>query len=322
MIRRAASLLASLMLVLPALAAYPEKPITFVVPFSAGGDADLAARNLGVAVQNVLKQPVVIVNKVGASGAIGSQQVKEAAPDGYTLLVARVGSQAVLPALQPSTPYKWNDFTFLALLELNPFVCVVRAESPWKTLDDLARAIRAEPGKLNYSSSGQGTILHLGTQLLLQSLGLPGDAAVHVAYKGGNEAAVAVVSGDVQLGCGNLTSTIGLIKGGKLRALLTTTPERVADIPDVPTAREAGVPQMEAIVGWSALYGPPGMPKELVARWAEVMQRVAADPQWKAGNEKFGGVPRVLSPEETGRFAGEQFGVYQRLARQLGLEQK
>jgi tripartite-type tricarboxylate transporter receptor subunit TctC len=293
-----------------------------VVPFSAGGDADLAGRNLAAAAQQVLRQPVVVQNRVGASGAIGTAAVKEAAPDGYTLLVARVGSNAVLPALQPSTPYKWNDFTFLGTLELNPFVCVVKADSPYRSLADLERALRANPGKLNYSSSGQGTILHLGTQLLLQSMKLPSDAAVHVAYKGGSDAALAVVSGDVQFGCGNLTSTIGLIKGGKLRALVTTTPQRVPDIADVPTAREAGHPQLEAIVGWSALLGPPNLPREVVQRWAETLKAVAADAQWKAGNDKFGGIPHVLAPAETERFVGEQFRVYQGLARQLGLEQK
>lgn len=305
-----------------ALAAYPEKPVTFVVPFSAGGDADLAGRNLAAAAQNVLKQPVVVQNRAGASGAIGSAAVKEAAPDGYTLLIARVGSNAVLPALQPSTPYKWSDFTFLGTLELNPFVCVVKADSPYRSLADLEKALRASPGKLNYSSSGQGTILHLGAQLLLQAMKLPSDAAVHIAYKGGSEAAVAVVSGDAHFGCGNLTSTIGLIKGGKLRALVTTTPQRVADIADVPTAREAGYPQLEAIVGWSALFGPPNLPREVVQKWSDTLKAVSADAQWKAGNEKFGGIPHVLSPAETERFVGEQFRVYQGLAKQLGLEQK
>lgn len=302
--------------------AYPDKPVTFVVPFSAGGDADLAGRNLAAFAQGVLKQPVVVVNKAGASGAIGSQQVRDAAPDGYTLLIARVGSNAVLPALRPATTYKWNDFTFLGLLELNPVVCVVHPDSPYRTLEDLARAIKAEPGKLNYSSSGVGTILHLGSQLLLQSIGVKGDAAAHVSYKGGGEAVVAVMSRSVDFSCGNLTSAIGNLKGGKLRALVVTTPERVKDIPDVPTAREAGYPQLEAIVGWSALYGPPGLPREVVARWTEVLSQAARDPQWLAGEEKIGSIPRVLPPAETQRFVADQFRVYEQLGRQLGLELK
>jgi tripartite-type tricarboxylate transporter receptor subunit TctC len=303
-------------------AAYPEKPITFVVPFSAGGDADLAGRNLAATASTLLKQPVVVVNKAGASGGIGSQQVKDAAPDGYTLLVARVGSNAVLPALKKDLGYKWNDFTFLGLLELNPVVCVVHPDSPYKTLDDLGRALKAQPGKLNYSSSGIGTILHLGSQLLLQAFKVGGDGAAHVAYKGGGEAALAVVSKDVDFSCGNLTSALGLLRGNRLRALVVTTPERVKDIADVPTAREAGYPQLEAIVGWSALYGPPGLPREIVSQWSQVLQQAAKDPQWIAGEEKIGSIPRILSPQETERFVGEQYRVYQQLGKQLGLELK
>ncbi|HSN21273.1 MAG TPA: tripartite tricarboxylate transporter substrate binding protein, partial [Usitatibacter sp.] len=307
--RLAAALAASCLAL--AAAAYPEKPITFIVPFSAGGDADLAGRNLGAAASKLLGQPVVIENKAGASGAIGSELVKNAKPDGYTLLVARVGSNAVLPALRPSTSFKWNDFTFIGLLELNPVVCVVNAESPYKTLADLANAVKSHPGKLNYSSSGVGTILHLGSQLLLQAFGVGPEGAAHVAYKGGGDAARAVLSKEVDFSCGNLTSAIGLIKGGKLRALVVTTPERVKDIPDVPTARESGYPQLEAIVGWSALYGPPNLPKDIVQRWTDTLAKVAKDPQWLAGEEKIGSIPRILPPAETERFVADQFVVYQ-----------
>src|SRR5450756_2948165 len=173
-----------------------------------------------------------------------------------------------------------RDSTFIGLLELNPVVCVVHPASPYKTLDDLERALKAQPGKLNYSSSGIGTILHLGPQLLFQAFGVAGDAATHVPYKGGSEAALAVLSRTVDFSCGNLTSEIGLIRGGSLRALVVTTPERVKDIPDVPTAREAGYPQLEVIVGWSALYGPPKMDPVALAKWTEVLRRVANDPVW------------------------------------------
>ena len=304
---------------LPAVA-YPDRPITFIVPFAAGGDADLAGRNLAAAAQGLLKQPVVVINKAGASGSIGSQQVENESTDGYMLLVARVGSNAVLPALQKNLSYKWNDFTFIGLLELNPVVCVVHPASPYKTLDDLGRALKAQPGKLNYSSSGIGTILHLGPQLLFQAFGVAGDAATHVPYKGGSEAALAVLSRTVDFSCGNLTSEIGLIRGGSLRALVVTTPERVKDIPDVPTAREAGYPQLETIVGWSALYGPPKMDPIALAKWTEVLRRVANDPVWIAGEEKIGSIQRILPPRETEAFVADQFKVYEQLGKQLNLE--
>jgi tripartite-type tricarboxylate transporter receptor subunit TctC len=301
---------------------YPSKPVTIIVPFAAGGDADQSARNLSVFAQSMLKQPVVILNKPGASGAIGSQAVKDAAPDGYTLLLARVGSQVVLPALQRDLGYKWNDFTFIGLLELNPVVCVVHADSPYKTFADLTRAIRESPGKLNYSSSGAGTILHLAPQLVLQTMGLVTDAAVNVSYKGGSEAVVAVLSREVDFSCGNLISELGQITGGRLRPLLTTTPERVKDIPDVPIAREAGFPQLEAIVGWSALYGPPKLDPNVLQRWVEVLRQAASDRAWLEGNARYGGIPRVLPPADTEKFAAESFATYSKLGRDLGIELK
>jgi tripartite-type tricarboxylate transporter receptor subunit TctC len=301
---------------------YPDRPITLIVPFSAGGDADVAARSLAGVAQRTMGQSLVPVNRAGASGGIGSMAVRNAKPDGYTLLLARVGSQVVLPALQPSVGYKWNDFTLIGLLELNPLVCVSRADSPIRSLKDLVDALRARPGKLNYSTSGAATILNFAPQLLFDVLKLGKDAAVQIAYKGGSEAALAVLSGDVEFSCSNLTSVLGSIRAGKLQALVTTTPERLKDLPDVPTARETGYPQLEAIVGWSALYGPPGMSAELLDRWVTTLQGAARDPQWIAATESTGSIPRVLSPAETQKFVADQFVVYERLGRQLQIELK
>ena len=300
-------------------AAYPDKPVTLIVPFGPGGDADIAARNLQPLVQKAMGQPLVIVTRAGASGSIGSLAHRLAPADGHTLLMARVGSQVVLPVLAPKTPYRWNDFTLIGLTELNPVVCAVRSESAYRTLKDLTDALRAKPGKLNYSSSGQGTILHLGPQLLFDQLQLGKEAAVQVVYKSGSEAAMAVLSGDVDFSCGNLTSMAGTIKAGRLRALLTTTPERLKDLPDVPTAREAGVPALEAIVGWTALYGPPGLPRAVVDQWAQWLQQAAKDPAWISATEKAGSLPRVMSPADTERFVAEQVGVYERLGKSLNL---
>lgn len=301
---------------------YPDRPITVIVPFSAGGDADIAARNLAVVAQRVLGQNLIALNRVGASGSIGSIAARSAKADGYTLLLARVGSQVVLPALQAGLAYKWNDFTFLGLLELNPVVCAVRSESSVKTLADLIDALRTKPGKLNYSTSGAATILNFAPQLLFDVLKLGKDAAVQIAYKGGSEAALAVLSGEVDFSCGNLTSMIGNIKGGKLRALVTTSPDRLKDLPDAPTARETGYPQLEAIVGWSALYGPPGLSRDVIDRWVMTLAAAAKDPQWLAATESAGSIPRVLSPDETEKYAAAQYAVYERLGRQLQIELK
>ncbi len=299
--------------------AYPNKPITVIAPFAAGGDSDLSARNLANVVPKYLGQPLVVVNRPGASGVIGSQQVRSSPVDGYTLLLARIGSQAITPALDPKTPYQWSDFTFLTVLELNPFVCVVKADAPWKSLTELIEEWKRNPGKLNYASAGEGTIQHLGPQLLFNIIGLPKDTAVHVPYKGGGEATTALIAGQVQFICNNLTTILSHIRNGAFRALMITTTQRLKELPDVPTARELGYPRLESITGWSALYGPPGLSKDVVARWTEAMQRIAQDPDWLAGNVKIGGIPAVRSPEETEKFAREQYLLYEGLAYSLGL---
>ena len=309
---------------LPGLAtaqSYPAKPVQLIVPFSAGGDADMAARNLAAAAQGLLGQPLVVVNKAGANGAIGSAAVKNAAPDGYTLLVGRIGSQVLLPALQPkTTPYTAKDFTYIGLLELNPVVCVVHPDSPYKTMGDLAQALKDRPGKLNYSHSGPATVQNLAPQLLLSSLGLKPEAVVNVPYKGGNEVALAVLSKDADFACNNLSSMTGILASGKLRALLTTTPERLAQFPDIPTARELGLPQLEAVIGWSGLFGPPGMSPEAVDKWAAVLKQISQDPKWIAGNANFGGIPHVLPPGETEKYVSQGAAIYADLVAKAGLQ--
>ena len=314
---------ASLAMTAPATAQkYPDRPVQLVVPFSTGGDSDLSARNLAPAMQKVISQSVVVLNRAGASGAIGSQVVKDAKPDGYTLLLARIGSQALLPALKRDLSYRWDDFSFLGLIERNPFVCAVHVDSPYRTFGDLVGAMKKNPGKLNYSTSGPGTILNLGPQMIFDALKLGPEAAVQVAYKGGGDAAMAVLSRDVDFNCGNLTSLIGNIKGGKMRALFTTTPTRWKDIPDVPTVRELGYPQLEAIIGWSALYGPPGMPADLIAYWRDVLAKVAKDQRWLDGMARIGGMPSIMSPADTRRFAASQFELYDSIGKRLGIELK
>lgn len=298
---------------------YPSRPVQIVTPFSVGGDSDFAARNLSAVLPRYIGQNVIVVNRPGASGAVGSEVVRKAAPDGYTLLLSRVGSHAVLPALKPDLGYKWNDFTFLGLLELNPYVCAVRAETPYRTMADLVGAIRKSPGKLKYSTAGIGTIHEMGPQMLFDALKIGKDAALQVPYKGGGDAATALVGGHVEFGCSNIGTVLGFIKAGQLRALVTTTPERFREIPNVPTAREAGYPFLERIIGWSGLYGPPKMNPRLIAFWGRTLKKVAADAQWVSATERIGSVPRILSPEDTAKFVKDQFETYDRLGKTLGI---
>ncbi len=314
---------ASLLAGTPAAAEeYPSKPITIVAPYSAGGDSDLAARNLASTAAQYIGQPIVVVNRTGASGVTGSAFVKNAKPDGYTLLLARVGSQAVTPALQPSIPYKWNDFTFLGLLELNPYVCAVKADSPYKSMKDIVEAIKQNPGKLSYSTAGVGTIHQMGPQMLFSSLGLSKDAATQVPFKGGGEASNAVLGGHVDFGCSNLATVVNYIRAGQMRALMVTTPERYAELKDVPTARELGYPDMEQITGWSALYGPPGMDQAIVDKWAKALAEVAKDKSWLKLTTQLGSVPQIRSPADTAKWAESQFKTYDKLGRELGLRKE
>jgi len=301
---------------------YPDRPITLVTPFSTGGDADLAARNLAGAAQKVLGQPLVVVNRGGANGAIGSQQVREAAPDGYTLLLARVGSQAILPALQPALSYGWDDFTFLGTLELNPYVCAVRKDAPERALADLVARVKAQPGKLNYATTGPATVLNLGPQLLFNELGLGAEAAMPIAYKGSGEALVAVLGGEVDFLCTNLAPIAGAVRDGRLRALVTTTPERLPDFPDVPTAAQSGYPQLESIVGWSALYGPPGMAAGLVQAWRAALAKVGQDTAWREGTTRTGSLPYILEPDATRDYVRKQYEAYARLGELLNISLK
>jgi tripartite-type tricarboxylate transporter receptor subunit TctC len=299
--------------------AYPSRPITVISPYAAGGDSDLSGRNLANVVPKYLGQPMIMTNVVGASGTIGSQKVRGSPADGYTLLIARIGSQAIIPALDSKLTYKWNDFTFLSVLELNPYVCVVKADSPAKTMKDLIDQLRANPGKLNYSSAGAGTIQHMGPQYIFNITGLPPGAAEHVGYKGAGEATTALLGGQVQFMCTNMTTLGGHLKAGSMRALMTTTAERLKELPDTPTARELGWPQLETLTGWSALYGPPGLPAEVVAKWTEAFKQIAQDKDWLAGNVAIGGVPAVRSPADTEKFAREQYELYEKLGTTLNL---
>lgn len=302
---------------------YPSKPITFIVPFGAGGDSDLSGRNLAQFVPKHLggDPTIIVVNRVGASGAIGSMAVKTAAPDGYTLLVARIATHAINPAMDTRLQYKWNDFTMLSLLELNPYVCVVKGDSPIRGMPQLVEQMRKEPGKLNFSTSGIGTIQNLGPQYFFTLAGLTKDHAVGIHYKSGGDVTTSLLGNQVQFACNNLTTILSHIKAGTLRAVMITTPERLKELPDVPTSRELGWPDMERIVGWTALMGPAGMPKDIVDRWVDALGKVAKDPDWLAGNAKLGGIPSIRSQADTEKFVREQYELYEGLATRLGIRQ-
>jgi tripartite-type tricarboxylate transporter receptor subunit TctC len=188
-------------------------------------------------------------------------------------------------------------------------------------MQDLVETMRKNPGKLNFSTSGIGTIQNFGPQYLFTLAGLTKDHAVGIHYKGGGEVTTSLLGGQVDFACNNLTTILGPIKAGALRALMVTTPQRLGDLPGVPTSAELGWPNMERITGWTALMGPPGMSKEAVTKWQEVLSKLATDPDWLAGNAKLGGIPAIRSAAETGKFVREQYELYEQLATSLGIRE-
>jgi tripartite-type tricarboxylate transporter receptor subunit TctC len=298
---------------------YPNKPVTLIVPYGVGGDSDFSGRNLVPIASKLLNQNIIVQNVAGASGAIGSQKVRTSVPDGYTLLISRGGSQAIVPALDSTTPYKWNDFTFISLLDLNPVVCVVKPDSPYKNMKELIAAIKANPTKLNYASAGAGTTQHLAVEVILKDVGLPSSAATMIPYKSGGQATTALLGGEVDFLCNNLTTITGQIKGNTMRPLVTSTPTRLKDFPNIPTAKEEGLGSLEKVMGWSGLYGPPGLPPEVVNKWQAALKEVAKNPAWLSGNDTVGAIPAIRSPAETEAFAKEQFDLYSKLGAELNL---
>ena len=302
-------------------AQYPSRPITLVVPYTAGSDADLSARNLAEHAARHLNGKILVVNQPGASGAIGTQTVRNASPDGYTLLLARTASLVILPATDRKTPYEWSDFTLLSVMEINPFVCAVRSDSPYRTMQALLDDVRKRPGQLNFATVGAGTIQNFGPQYLFSLVGLPKDSAVGIPYKGSGELIAALLAGEVQFACSNAGTLLSHFRSGTLRVLMTTTRQPLKDMPGVPTSRSLGWPEMENLTGWSALAGPRALPREVVERWSKVMAHLASDPDWLAGNEKLAGVPAVRSPQETEAFVRNQFALYFKLAMRLGMRE-
>jgi len=239
---------------------YPAKPITLLVGFAPSGGTDIIARQLGQKLGEKLKQPVVIENRAGASGTIAATAVARAKPDGYTLLLGHVSSNAMVPAITPKLAYDPNkDFTPIVLIGTVPQVIVVPASSPAKTLAEFIALCKTKQGAVNYASSGVGTQQHFAAELFQSATGT---SMTHVPYKGSGAALTDLLSGLVDVNFDTVPTVLQYIRSGKLRALAVTTPTRVAALPDIPTVAEAGVPGF-AISAWYMLMGPANLPDNI-----------------------------------------------------------
>lgn len=302
----------------PASAEYPSKPITLVVPYGPGGAADLAARMIASHAPAYLDGNVLVVNQTGAAGVTGSTMVARGPNDGYTLLMARVGSQAAVPAMNETIPYTWDEFTMLGLVETNPFAIAVGADSPFQTFEDLANALRGGE-RLSFSTAGVGTLQHMGALIMLDDLGVSSDAVIHIPFKGGGEATTAVVTGNADFVFNPLPAVLGPVESGQMRALLVTTADRVPVVPDVPTANEAGYPALAAVIGWSGVWGPKDLDAEATAKWVTTLESLKGDQNWIEAMEQLGSIPLILSPNDTRAFVENQFNTFRSVADKLGM---
>jgi tripartite-type tricarboxylate transporter receptor subunit TctC len=274
---------------------YPTKPIRLVVPFPPGGTTDILAREVGQTLSAALGQPVVIDNRPGAAGNIGSELVAKSAPDGYTLLMATVGTHAINPSLYAKLPYDHvADFAPVILVASVPNVLEVTPSLPVHSVADLIKLAKQEPGRINFASSGSGTSIHLSGELFKTMAGVN---MTHVPYKGSAPALTDLIGGQVQVMFDNLPSSLQQIKAGKLRAIAVTSAQRAPALPDVPTIAESGLPGFEA-TSWFGVVAPAGTPPAIVARLNADVNQWLQTPEAKEKLLAQGAAAAGGSPEQ------------------------
>jgi tripartite-type tricarboxylate transporter receptor subunit TctC len=276
-------------------AGFPSKPIHIVVGFAAGGNTDIVARTTAARLQELLGQPVIVENKAGAGGVIATEFVAKAAPDGYTLLMSSLGPHTISPSLLKSVNFDpVNDLAPVSNVAQNALVLLVNPALPVKSVNELITYAKANPGKLNYGSSGVGSTTHLSGEVLAS---MTGAKLVHIAFRGGSLAIVAVLAGDVQMMFANLSDALPQIKSGKLRPLGVTTARRVLQLPDLPTIAEAGLPGFD-VAPWNGLVAPGKTPPEIVAKLSDAVQRIAREPSFRDKMFEIGSEPVGDTPEQ------------------------
>lgn len=301
-----------------AMAEYPERPINMIIPYGAGGATDISARTIAEALGTAAGTPLIMANVTGAGGATGSVAVQNANPDGYTMLFARVGSHSVNPAMKATLPYTLDDFRFVTVYEINPVACAVRPDSGIESMDDLVAKV-AEGG-VSYSSSGVGSLLHLAGAMVLKEFGVenPLTDATHIPQKGGGEAATSVLNGTATFICTNTSALANFVANGQLKPILVTTAEPVVGF-DAPTANDLGKPRLNALVGWTGIAGPAGLPDDVSAKWGDWITEAATDAKFVETMASLGSVIDVMSPEEAIEFINNQYSIFRALVDELGM---
>ena len=300
-----------------AQAAWPSKPIRYVVPFAAGGTTDILARLISPKLGAALGQTLVIDNRAGAGGVVGADAVAKSAPDGYTILGGTISSQAINPVLHPKIPYDAaKDFTPITMIGSTSNAVVVPASSPFRTIAELLDYARKNPGKLTFSSAGTGSSQHMSGELLKL---LAKTFIVHIPYRGSGPAVQDVIAGQVSMGIDTLVTTAPHIKAGTLRALAVTAGKRVKGFESVPTIAESGVKGYD-VVSWQTVEAPGGTPAPIVQRLYTEIAKVLQDPEVMQRLDQLGLEPSGMPPEQLARFENDERAKWARVIKEGGIK--
>lgn len=312
----AVALLAAAMVSSVSAQAWPARPVRLIVPFPPAGGTDVIARVIAPRVGEALGQQVVIDNRAGANGNVGTELVARSSPDGYTLLLNGGGTLAVNPSLYKNLPYdSLRDFAPVSLVALQPSVLVVHPSVPARTVKELISLARKQPGHLNYASSGNGSLAHLSAEVFRTMARID---MVHVPYKGAGPSLADLLAGQVHLIFASSPSVMPHVQNGRLRALGVTTARRVRATPDVPTISEAGVPGFE-LTGWYGLLAPAGTPVPIVNRLNEVLARTLGLPDVQEKLVGQGLEVVTTTPREFGDYLKAEIAKYARVVREAGV---
>jgi tripartite-type tricarboxylate transporter receptor subunit TctC len=294
---------------------YPNTPITIVVPFAAGGTTDILARVVGQALGTELGQPVVVDNRAGAGGNIGAQFAAKAPADGYTLFMGTVGTHAINQSLYKKLPFDpIKDFAPLTRVAMVPNLLVANPGKPYKNVKELIAYAKANPGKVNFGSSGSGSSIHLSGELFNS---LAKVQMVHVPYKGSAPAVTDLLGGQIDVMFDNMPSAIQHVRAGKLRPLAVTTAKRSPELPDVPTVAEAGVPGYEA-TSWFGMFAPAGTPAPVVTKLNLALAKVLSDADVKKKLAEQGAEPYAEKPEQFAEFIRKETAKWSQVVKASG----
>lgn len=296
-------------------AGYPDRPIRLIVPTSPGSTADVVARVVAENLGKTLAQPMIVENLAGAAGIPGTRQLVSAKPDGYTLGIVS-SNHAINPSLYKSLPYdSVKDITPISVIGTTPLVVVVAENSPYRTMGDLLKAAKEQPGKINYGSSGTGSVLHLAGELLKSKAGVD---MMHIPYKGGNALITDVMSGQIQVAFLATPSVLAQVQAGKLRALAVSTPERLAILPNVPTLDEAGV-KGYSYDAWISLIGPAGLPADVVQKLQAATRKTMQEPAVLKALSPQGFVAQGTTSEQAAQTLAAEITKSQTLVKAAGV---